>query len=199
MYRANTMNHMPTETASPARPQGYSKNVIDWVPPDIYRTQQEYASGRQGTQVNQQRQANEGVSDNSINQDILGYQTIGVAEEVINTNNLPQKQNIHQDYDRRDVNASRNGQFSMSQTQQTNLSNRRSKAVQVDHVEAQCVPRRNTFSGKNPLYLEDTKRPVFVNNYYAGDNMQQMFHEVGQSSERSDFWNFCHNSQVQSK
>ena len=122
--------------------------------------------------------------------DIQGYQTIGVAGEAINTNNLHQKQNIHQDYYRRDVNGSGNGQSSASQTQQTNLSNSRNKAVQVDHVAEQCVTRRNTFSGKNPLYLEDNEKPVFVNNYYAGDNPQQMFHEVGQSSKRSDFSNY---------
>ena len=38
--------------------------------------------------------------------------------------------------------------------------------------------RRNTFSGKNVLCIEETERPVFVNNYYAGDNPQQMFCEV---------------------
>ena len=47
------------------------------------------------------------------------------------------------------------------------------------------------FSGKNPLYIEDTERPVFVNNYYAGDNPQQMFHEIGQKySKKSDYSNF---------
>ena len=46
--------------------------------------------------------------------------------------------------------------------------------VQVDHVEEQYVTRRNTFSGKNPLCIENTERPVFVNNYYAGDNPQQV-------------------------
>ena len=55
---------------------------------------------------------------------------------------------------------------------------RKSKVVQVDHVEEQYVIKRNTFSGKNPLYIEDTERPVFVNNYYVGDNPQQMFHEI---------------------
>ena len=59
--------------------------------------------------------------------------------------------------------------------------------VQVDHVEEQYVIKRNTFSGKNPLYIEDTERPVFVNNYYAGDNPQQMFREAtGNPCRRSD-------------
>ena len=196
MYKENMMNCMPAEIASSARPQGYSENAINRVPPDIYQTQQEYASGRQSTQVNQQRQANEGVSDNSINRDFMGYQTVGVPEEAINMNNLPQKQNIHQEYDRGDITSSGNGQFFASQMQQTNLSNRGSKAMQVDHVEEQCVTRRNTFSGKNPLNLEDTERPVFANNYYAGDNPHQMFREVGQNhNERSDYLNFHHTLQ----
>ena len=63
--------------------------------------------------------------------------------------------------------------------------------VQVDHVEEQCVIRRNMFSGKNPLCIEEMERPVFVNNYYAGDNPQQMFCEIGQKySEKNDYSNF---------
>ena len=52
----------------------------------------------------------------------------------------------------------------------------------MDHVEEQYVIKRNTFSGKNPLYIEDTERPVFVNNYYMGDNPQQMFREIRRNS-----------------
>ena len=63
--------------------------------------------------------------------------------------------------------------------------------VQVDHVEEQYVIKRNTFSGKNPLYIEDTERPVFVNNYYVGDNPQRMFCEVrGNPCGRSDNSNY---------
>ena len=63
--------------------------------------------------------------------------------------------------------------------------------VQVDHVEEQYVIRQNTFSGKNPLCIENTERPVFVNNYYAGDNPQQMFREVRENFKRkSDNSNF---------
>ena len=59
-------------------------------------------------------------------------------------------------------------------------------------MEEQYVIRRNTFSGKNPLYIEDTERLVFVKNYYAGDNPQQMFREIGQKhSEKRDYSNFC--------
>ena len=58
-------------------------------------------------------------------------------------------------------------------------------------MEEQYVIRRNTFSGKNPLYIEDTERPVFANNYYAGDNPQQMFREVRENlSGKSDNSNF---------
>ena len=47
------------------------------------------------------------------------------------------------------------------------------------------------FSGKNPLYIEDTERPVFMNNYYAGDNPQQMFLEIrGNSCGKSDNSNY---------
>ena len=34
--------------------------------------------------------------------------------------------------------------------------------------------RRNTFNGKNPLCIEETERPIFVNEYYAGDNPQHV-------------------------
>ena len=41
-------------------------------------------------------------------------------------------------------------------------------------------------------YIEETERPVFVNNYYAGDNPQHMFHEAGQKySKNNDYSNFC--------
>ena len=59
-------------------------------------------------------------------------------------------------------------------------------------MEEQYIIKRNTFSGKNPLYIEENERPVFVNNYYAGDNPQQMFREVrGNPCGRSDNSNYC--------
>ena len=58
-------------------------------------------------------------------------------------------------------------------------------------MEEQYVIKRNTFSGKNPLYIEDTERPVFVNNYYTGDNPQQMFCEIrGNPCGKSDNSNY---------
>ena len=59
---------------------------------------------------------------------------------------------------------------------------KKSKAVQVDHVEEQYIIRGNTFSGKNSVCIEDTERPVFVNNYYVGDNQQQMFREIRENN-----------------
>ena len=66
-------------------------------------------------------------------------------------------------------------------------------------MEEQYIIKTNTFSGKNPLYIEDTKRPVFVNNYYAGDNPQQIFHEVrGDPCRRSENSNY-HLQQAQTQ
>ena len=119
-----------------------------------------------------------------------GYQDASVREETINANNLPYSQNIHREYSNNERNTSSDRQFSMPQEEQTQ-GGRKSKAVQVDHVEEQYVIRRNTFSGKNPLCIEDMERPVFVNNYYAGDNPQQMFREVRENfGGKSDNLNF---------
>ena len=101
----------------------------------------------------------------------------GVREETSNANNRPYLQNIHREYSNSERNTSNDRQFFMPQEEQSR-GGRKSKAVQIDHVEEQYVIRRNTFSGKNPLCIEDTERPVFVNNYYAGDKPQQMFREV---------------------
>ena len=101
-------------------------------------------------------------------------------------------QNIHQEYNKSERNSSSDRQFFTLQTQQMQSCDRKSKAVQVDHVEEQYVTRRNTFSGRNPLYIEEMERPVFVNNYYAGNNPQQMFHEIGQKdSKKNNYSNFC--------
>ena len=60
-----------------------------------------------------------------------------------------------------------------------------------DIISNGILDSRNTFSGKNPLYIEDTERPVFVNNYYAGDNPQQMFREIrGNPCGKSDNSNY---------
>ena len=115
-----------------------------------------------------------------------GYQDASVREEMINTNNRLHLQNIHREYCNNERNVSSDRQFFMPQEEQTR-SRRKSKAVQVDYVEEQYVIRRNTFSIKNPLCIEDTERPVFVNNYYAGDDPQQMFREIREnSSGKSD-------------
>ena len=96
------------------------------------------------------------------------YQTVSVREEVINTNNRPQMQNIHQEYNKSERNSSSDRQFFAPQTQQMQSCDRKSKAVQVDHVEEQYVTRKNMFSDRNPLYIDEMERPVFMNNYYAG-------------------------------
>ena len=105
--------------------------------------------------------------------------------------NRPHIQNIHREYSNDERNTLSDRQFFAPQGERPQRCDRKSKAVQVDHVEEQYVIRKNTFSGKNPLYIEDTERLVFVNNYYAGDNPQQMFREIGQKySEKSDYSNF---------
>ena len=103
------------------------------------------------------------------------YQTVGVREGAINMNNRPHMQNIHQEYNDNERNSSNNRQFFAPQAQHPQPCDRRSNAVQVDHVEEQCVTRRNMFSSRNPLCIEEMERPVFMNNYYAGDNPQQRF------------------------
>ena len=120
--------------------------------------------------------------------------------EAINGNNQFPSQNIHHKYGSVNKNTSKDRQFFAAQLQGQQLNPKRSKAVQVDHVEQQCVTRRNTFSGKNPLYIEETERPVFVNNYYAGDNPQHMFHEMGRKqSKNNDYSNFhLHQRQITS-
>ena len=117
-------------------------------------------------------------------------QRVTTSENSINLNNRPPIQNIHREYSNVEGNISSKGQFFAPQRRHTQ-GERKSKAVQVDHVEEQYIIKRNTFSGKNPLYIEDTERPVFVNNYYVGDNPQQMFREVrGDPCGRSDNLNY---------
>ena len=118
-------------------------------------------------------------------------QRITTSENSTNLNNRPPIHNIHREYNNAEGNVSSEGQFFVPQKRHTQ-EERKSKAVQVDHMEEQYVIKRNTFSGKNPLYIEDTKRPVFVNNYYAGDNPQHMFHEIrGNPYGKSDNLNYC--------
>ena len=120
------------------------------------------------------------------------------SEDLINRNNRPPIQNIHREYSNVESNISSEGQFFAPQRRQT-PGERKSKVVQVDHVEEQYVIKRNTLSGKNPLYIEENERPVFANNYYAGDNLQQMFHEVrGNPCGRSDNSNY-HLQQTQTQ
>ena len=115
-------------------------------------------------------------------------QRVMTSENSINLNNQPPIQNIHREYSNVEGNVLSKGQFFAPQRRHKQ-GERKSKAVQVDHVEKQYVIKRNTFSGKNPLYIEDTKSPVFVNNYYVLDNRQQMFCE-----ERGDPWGRSDNS-----
>ena len=106
-----------------------------------------------------------------------GYQDATTREETININNRQWIQNIHREYSNDERNISSDRQFFAPQGEHTQ-GGRKSKAVQVDHMEEQYIISRNMFSGKNPLCIEETERPVFVNNYYAGDNPQQMFCEI---------------------
>ena len=112
------------------------------------------------------------------------------SENSTNLNNRPPIHNIHREYNNAEGNISSEGQFFVPQKRHTQ-EERKSKVVQVDHVEEQYVIKRNMFSGKNSLYIEDTKRPVFMNNYYAGDNPQQMFREIrGNPCRKSDNLNY---------
>ena len=70
-----------------------------------------------------------------------GYQDASVREETINTNNRLQLQNIHREYGNNERNASSDRQFFTPQEEQTQ-SRRKSKVVQVDHVEEQYVIRK---------------------------------------------------------
>ena len=94
-------------------------------------------------------------------------QRITTSEHSANLNNQPPIHNIHKEYNNAECNVSSEEQFFVPQRRHIQ-EERKSKALQVDHVEEQYVIKRNTFSGKNPLYIEDTKRPVFLNNYYVG-------------------------------
>ena len=116
-----------------------------------------------------------------IHQSVLmnGIQDIN-PRVVINVINQHLPQNIHQEYRNSDRDILDSRQFFIPQMQQQQPNSTRSKAIQVDHVEEQCVTRRSTFSGKYLLCIEETERPVYVNNYYTGDNPQYIFREVGQ-------------------
>ena len=112
--------------------------------------------------------------------------------EAINAINQFLMQNIQQEYRNTEREISCDRQFFAPQMQRQQANPTRSKAVQVDHVEKQCVTRRNTFSSRNPLYIQEKERPVFMNNYYAGDNPQHMFRDIGQkNSENNNYSNFC--------
>ena len=121
------------------------------------------------------QEARQGRSGQTSVQD--SFRRVTTSKDLINRNNRPPIQNIHREYGNVEGNVSSEGQFFAPERRQTQ-GKRKSKAVQVDHMEEQYVIKRNTFSGKNPLYIEENERPVFVNNYYAGDNPQQMFREV---------------------
>ena len=144
--------------------------------------------GRDTTNNVLHQEARQGRSGQTSVQD--SCQRVTTSEDSINRNNRPPIQNIHREYGNVESNISSKGQFFAPQRRQT-PGERKSKAVQVDHVEEQYVIKRNTFSGKNPLYIEENERPVFINNYYVGDNPQQMFREVrGNPCGRSDNSNY---------
>ena len=127
-----------------------------------------------------------------------GNQNTTMREEAINPNNQHHIQNIHREYSNNERSAASDRQFFAPQEGHME-SGRKSKVVQVDHVEEQYVIKRNTFSGKNPLYIEDTERPVFVNNYYVQDNPQQMFREIGETNNAKSKNLSFHLQQVQAK
>ena len=128
--------------------------------------------GRDTTNNVLHQEARQGRSRQTSVQD--SCQRVTTSEDSIYRNNRPPIQNIHREYGNVESNVSSEGQFFASQRRQT-PGKRKSKVVQVDHMEEQYIIKRNMFSGKNPLYIEENERPVFVNNYYIGDNPQQMF------------------------
>ena len=69
-----------------------------------------------------------------------GYQDASVREEMINANNRPYLEKIHREYSNNERNTSSDRQFFVPQEEQTQ-SRRKSKAVQVDHIEEQYVIR----------------------------------------------------------
>ena len=69
-----------------------------------------------------------------------GCQDASVREETINTNNRLHLQNIHREYGNNERNVSSDRLFLAPQEEQTR-SRRKSKVVQVDHVEEQYVIR----------------------------------------------------------
>ena len=110
---------------------------------------------------------------------------------VINAINQDLPPNTHQEYRDSDRGNSDIRQFFIPETQHPQPNTRKSKAVQVDHVEEQCITRRNTFNKKYLLCLNEMERPVFVNYYNAVDNLQHMFWEVGRNcSKYSDYSGF---------
>ena len=111
-------------------------------------------------------------------------------ENVKNLDNQAPIQNIHREYNGMESNVSSERQFFIPQKRHIQEESK-NKVVQVDHVEEQYILKRNTFSGKNPLYIGDSERPVFMNNYYTGDNPQQMFREIrGNLCGKSDNLNY---------
>ena len=150
-----------------------------------------------GRRYVEQTQRNSNVGKNSINQENTERNQVqqGAVNQNSNferrpgmvvgntTDSITWEENRQREYRDNKRDTPNDRQFLAPQEQQTG-GRRKSKAVQVDHVEEQYVIRRNTFSGKNPLYTGDTERPVFVNNYYAGDNPQQMFREMKENPGR---------------
>ena len=72
------------------------------------------------------------------------------SENSANLNNRPPIHNIHREYNNAECHVMSEGQFFVPQRRHIQ-GERKSKAVQVDHVEEQYVIKRNMFSGKNPL------------------------------------------------
>ena len=69
------------------------------------------------------------------------------SENSANPNNRPPIHNIHREYNNAECQVMSEGQFFLPQRRHTQ-GERKSKAVQVDHVEEQYIIKRNTFSGK---------------------------------------------------
>ena len=113
--------------------------------------------GRDTTNNVLHQEAKEGRNGQTSVQDSCPRVT--TSKNSINLNNRPPIQNIHREYSNVEGNVLSEGQFFTPQNRHTQ-DEIRSKAVQVDHMEEQYIIKRNTFSGKNPLYIEDTERPV---------------------------------------
>ena len=182
----NVMNLNPVNSGLARSREEYGRNMINRLATGTHQAGEVCVGPKQCTQIDRESLPEGRNYENSINPDPMNFQVPGVMEEVINRNIPSETRTSNQEYGRHYIASDSGEMFHTLQGRQTNSNNTRGEAVQVNHVEEQCVTRRNTLSGRNPLCVEDKERPVFVNNYYAGDNPQQMFRELTQYKERGD-------------